>query len=329
MSKTLPPAADLVARSILRDLSRVTYRSVSEIENQLEKVGVTTNRRSLQRILKHLSEDSAQKVDRRMKRKPYAYRHACLETNDATLTLSPVDALLLRLAEEALDSTLPVATTKPIRRLFDAARRTLNESYERTADRELRRRVASFPDASPLTAPLLAPGVLEAVAESLFRESKLVIVGRNAQKTEIELLTTPLGVVRHGVRLSLIYLPDEGKQPTHVPLHWVLRAYTVDELAVRPKDFRLIDVFAQLPVPQEPNRPVRITMEFANLDFANRLAETPLAAGQKIKRNHDGGFTLTALLNDSPRFYAWVALWRTTAGITNVSVRPLSSTQKT
>ena len=165
--------------------------------------------------------------------------------------------------------------------------------------------------------------MLDAVATALFRNAKLVFSYRDDEGTEHRLVASPLGVVHHCVRIHLFYLAEDGKV-RHVPLHRLTAAEVLAEPALRPKGFRLADAAKTLPVPQDGKNPVRLSFTFTNPALARMLAETPFGPHQRIVRTEGKRFALSVILPDSPRIYAWIALWKETGGITNAKVESLA-----
>ena len=294
MSDSLPVCTTVVL-TMLRLLSRSAYVTAAELARRLAAEGVSVQLRSLQRTLKIMSETPVYGVERNADHKPYGYRLAAPATL-ASAKLSPRDALLMRLTDESLGAALLLRLDEEV---GEEAQEVMNERFERLKDREARRRVAVIPDLPLLTPPLLVPEVLDAVATALFRNAKLVFSYRDDEGTEHWLVASPLGVVHHCVRIHLFYL-------------------------LRPKGFRLADAAKTLPVPQDGKNPVRLSFTFTNPALARMLAETPFGPHQRIVRTEGKRFALSVILPDSPRIYAWIALWKETGGITNAKVESLA-----
>lgn len=319
MSDKSHPLCSTVVLTILRLLSRSAFMTASELSRRLSAEGVSVQLRTLQKTLKTMSETPVYGVERNVDHKSYSYRLAAPVTLAST-KLSPRDALLMRLSEESLAAAL-------LLRLSDddgeEAQEVLNERFERLKDREARRRVAVIPDLPLLTPPRLLPEVLDAVATALFRNAKLDFTYRDEGNGEHRLVASPLGVVHHCVRIHLFYLAEDGKV-RHVPLHRLTAAEVLAEPAVRPKNFLLAQAAKTLPVPQDGRNPVRLSLTFTNPTLARMLAETPFGPHQRIVRAGAKKFVLSVILPDSPRIYAWIALWKETGGITNATVEPLA-----
>lgn len=319
MSDKSHPLCSTVVLTILRLLSRSAFMTASELSRRLSAEGVSVQLRTLQKTLKTMSETPVYGVERNVDHKSYSYRLAAPVTLAST-KLSPGDAFLMRLSEESLAAAL-------LLRLSDddgeEAQEVLNERFERLKDREARRRVAVIPDLPLLTPPRLLPEVLDAVATALFRNAKLDFTYRDEGNGEHRLVASPLGVVHHCVRIHLFYLAEDGKV-RHVPLHRLTAAEVLAEPAVRPKNFLLAQAAKTLPVPQDGRNPVRLSLTFTNPALARMLAETPFGPHQRIVRAGAKKFVLSVILPDSPRIYAWIALWKETGGITNATVEPLA-----
>lgn len=319
MSDKSHPLCSTVVLTILRLLSRSAFMTASELSRRLSAEGVSVQLRTLQKTLKTMSETPVYGVERNVDHKSYSYRLTAPVTLAST-KLSPRDALLMRLSEESLAAAL-------LLRLSDddgeEAQEVLNERFERLKDREARRRVAVIPDLPLLTPPRLLPEVLDAVATALFRNAKLDFTYRDEGNGEHRLVASPLGVVHHCVRIHLFYLAEDGKV-RHVPLHRLTAAEVLAEPAVRPKNFLLAQAAKTLPVPQDGRNPVRLSLTFTNPALARMLAETPFGPHQRIVRAGAKKFVLSVILPDSPRIYAWIALWKETGGITNATVEPLA-----
>ena len=290
-----------------------------ELAKRLAAEGVAVQLRTLQRTLKIMSETPVYGVERNAEHKPYGYRLAASSTL-ASSKLSPRDALLLRLSEESLAAALLLRLSEEE---GEEAQETLNERFDRLKDREARRRVAVIPDLPLLTPPRLLPEVLDAVATALHRNAKLVFSYRDDDNVEHDVVASPLGVVHHCVRLHLFYLPRDGKV-RHVPMHRLTRAEALAEPAARPRNFCLAEAAKTLPVPQDGKKPVRLSFDFTSQALARMLAETPFGPHQRIARTNAGTYSLSVILRDSPRIYAWIALWKETGGITNAKVETLA-----
>ena len=319
MSDEALPLCTAMVLTILRILPRSSFMSATEVEKRLAAEGIAVHVRTLQRTLKIMCETPVYGVERNTATRPFGYRLAAPVTI-ASARLSPRDALLMRLSEESLAAALLL---HPSGREGEDAQELLNERFARLKEREERRRVAVIPDLPLLTPPRLLPEVLDAVATALYRNARLSFSYRGDDKTEHDLVASPLGVVHHCVRLHLFYLTPDGKV-RHVPMHRLTRAEVLAVPAVRPKKFLLSEAAKTLPVPQDGKNPVRLTFQFTNPALARMLAETPFGPHQRIARTDDGAYTLSVILRDSPRIYAWLALWKETGGITNAKVESLA-----
>lgn len=319
MSDEALPLCTAMVLTILRILPRSSFMSATEVEKRLAAEGIAVHVRTLQRTFKIMCETPVYGVERNTATRPFGYRLAAPVTI-ASARLSPRDALLMRFSEESLAAALLL---HPSGREGEDAQELLNERFARLKEREERRRVAVIPDLPLLTPPRLLPEVLDAVATALYRNARLSFSYRGDDKTEHDLVASPLGVVHHCVRLHLFYLTPDGKV-RHVPMHRLTRAEVLAVPAVRPKNFLLSEAAKTLPVPQDGKNPVRLTFQFTNPALARMLAETPFGPHQRIARTDDGAYTLSVILRDSPRIYAWLALWKETGGITNAKVESLA-----
>ena len=329
MSDSLPVCTTVVL-TILRLLSRSAYVTAAELARRLAAEGVSVQLRSLQRTLKIMSETPVYGVERNADHKPYGYRLAAPATL-ASAKLSPRDALLMRLTDESLGAALLLRLDEEV---GEEAQKVMNERFERLKDREARRRVAVIPDLPLLTPPLLVPEVLDAVATALFRNAKLVFSYRDDEGTEHRLVASPLGVVRRlaprgraPLRADSPLLSCRGRQgPARAAPPSDRRRSSG---GARPSSQRLSSCGSRQDAArsagrEEPGSSELHLHEPGARALARMLAETPFGPHQRIVRAGAKKFVLSVILPDSPRIYAWIALWKETGGITNATVEPLA-----
>ena len=194
---------------ILSLIPQDRWTTVAEIHQELEDRGVEIHRRTLQRYLKTIRDHSdVFPIHVETSGKPYGF---CWDPQSAGFHLPQLGVeqmLLLRIAEERLQSHLPPQAITPIRPLLRSARRVIK--YDDETEGTWLRKVKVLEDAQSFQPPVIRPGVLSAIADALFIDHKVLLRCRSARSRNTEVIVRPLAIIQKGVRTYLVYQTDAG-----------------------------------------------------------------------------------------------------------------------
>lgn len=301
--------------SVYKRIPRKGWITVKQMSELLAVDGICLSVRSLQRILKDLTQSSDFNVEINNKAKPYGYRRGLPISDFVPSTMTPQTALLLRMADEYLRAQLPNSVLASLSPIFEAAEHTLNEKH---GPRELwrwLRKVGFVSSTIKQEKPDIKPRIFRAVSEALYRDVLLDIVYRNSLGVESRSTVTPLGLVQQESRLYLVCQFEGRTDFRHLALHRIERAGLTDIEAVRPEGFSLDKYVSQQHFNFSNGAKTRFVVEFTSPTTALTLTETPFNRTQTLTKLADGAYRLEAILDDTVLLDGWVASWKKAAGI--------------
>lgn len=175
-----------------------------EIQEELRREGIDLPIRTLQRYLQTIRSDAADfAIDCDETVRPRRYRWSPNAKGIQLPRLSPVEAVLLRFAEEGLRHHLPTGALNGLRPMLRTAKRNLAPDAAR-ANTSWLEKIVVTPPTLPVTVPAIRASVFEAAVEALF--SEMVMHGRYRRDTgrfsEIDL--HPLGLIQHQSRTFVV-----------------------------------------------------------------------------------------------------------------------------
>ena len=152
---------------MLKLIPRERKTTVKELQNKLEGLGYSVNRRTLERDLDRLSIPFAIEADTRSK--PYGWRYA-LNMHPANIPgLTSSEALTMVLLETYLKTLLPVAIADNLASHFSAARHSLSVEHSDSKLQSWLKKVKVLSPGQHLLAPTIDPGIQRTVYNALMQ----------------------------------------------------------------------------------------------------------------------------------------------------------------
>ncbi len=271
-------------RLVLEILKRIPKRgqiSAPELHKQLEASGLRRDLRTIQRQLDELASHFG--IERDTRGKPYGYRWKPESIGFSVQQLSEQQALLLTLAERHLNHLLPASVMLSMKGFFEEARSTLRygDNDRAAQSKAWLKKVRVVSTTQPLLPPAIKDGVFEAVSNSLFTNTWLDVVYKNANNGITQARVMPLGLAQQGVRLFLVCRFESYDDERSLALHRFQKA-TSTTLPFEPiKSFSLekFDDEGRFGFGKGDmiNLHIRITK-----DAGLHLLETPLSKNQTV-----------------------------------------------
>lgn len=298
--------------------------SAGEIVRSLEEAGINISRRTAQRYLKRLVEESEYGVIRDTRDRTYGYRRERSSTIFDEVKLKANECLLLRLAQEHMRYQMPGAVLKSLDFLFEEAEKMLNEKDPESKENRWLQKVCVVSPTIPQLPAKILPRIFETVSDALYKEVKLRVVYTNSLGRTTESLVSPLGLVQQDVRLYLVCKFDDFENVVHLAIHRFQEAEVTSFEISRPKDFNLREYVNQRHFNYSNGDWVRWIVEFKSSTTALNLRETPFNESQKLEKLPNGTWRLEVEIQDSPLLDGWIATWQKEAEIISSQRLPLS-----
>lgn len=335
----------LTLLKILQIIPQHDAVDTDEIDERLRREGIDLPRRTLQRYLQTLRSQTAFPIDCDETVRPRRYRWNPNAKGIQLPKLSPVEAVLLRMAEASLRQHLPTGPLGGLKPLLRAARQELVRHAETSladlADGTLTpswfEKIHVTPKTLPVGVPPIRAGVFEAAVLALFSER--VLHGRyrrdSGRFSEIDL--HPLGVIAHQSRTFVVGYEEpqglknrlaklrarrqaEAGKPVEVKtpeiglyaLHRFEEARVSYLPAIVPEDFSLEDFVRRANFEGKRSRTIRLTVVTDRAELVREVLESPLSATQEAAVDPDSTddaplWRIVALLEDSALLDAWLA----------------------
>lgn len=295
----------LLILEILRRIPRRHYTTSTHLHEQVTAAGYQVTLRTVQRHLEAICSRFPIECDTRGK--PFGYRWVEGAEGLKLPLLTTSEALLLQLAKSEVSQLLPARALVSMAPLFATARRELEATPAPQVERRWLKKVQRIPESQPLLAPLIAPGVFEAVSDSLYRECKLCICYRNALGKSKTAIIWPLGLVQQGVRLYLVCRFEGYDNERILALPRITQAAASDESFPWPTGFDLVEYCTGGDFGLSHGREVRLRFRIDKA-CGQHLLESPLAADQIA---HDLGdmLEITATVVDTELLSRWLRGW--------------------
>jgi len=293
----------LLAVELLRRIPRGRKVTASELHRQLVDAGIDRDLRTIQRQLEMLSKHF--EIERDDRSKPYGYRWLEQAKALAVPSLTPLESLLLHLAEEHLKNLLPARLIKSMEGFFSQAKRNLGPDSSSRLEREWPGKVRVVATNQPLLPPKIVPGVFEAVSEALYSNRWLHLDYRNSGGKRNRVEVMPLGLVQQGPRLYLVCRYWGYDNERNLALHRILSAEVSTFAFDRPKEFDLKKYDDDGRFGFGEGERIRLTFRI-DRDAALHLLETPLSSDQQVVEFNDEQLEITATVVDSAMLKWWL-----------------------
>ena len=292
---------------MLKLIPRERKTTVKELQNKLEGLGYSVNRRTLERDLDRLSIPFAIEADTRSK--PYGWRYA-LNMHPANIPgLTSSEALTLVLLETYLKTLLPVAIADNLAGHFAAARHSLSVEHSDSKLQSWLKKVKVLSPGQHLLAPIIDPSIQRTVYNALMQGSQLEIDYLAANSTEAKHYGSVhlQGLVQYGSVIYLVVTINDHSDLRLLVLHRIQRV-ALKEVPLSPLES--FDVQAYIDQGGfgfgESSVPIKLVAVFKN-GAGHHLIETPLAADQQIERLDPQTLKITADVLDTPGLQRWLS----------------------
>ena len=292
---------------MLKLIPRERKTTVKELQNKLEGLGYSVNRRTLERDLDRLSIPFAIEADTRSK--PYGWRYA-LNMHPANIPgLTSSEALTMVLLETYLKTLLPVAIADNLASHFSAARHSLSVEHSDSKLQSWLKKVKVLSPGQYLLAPTIDPSIQRTVYNALMQGYQLEMDYLAANSTEAKHYGSVhlQGLVQYGSVIYLVVTINDHSDLRLLVLHRIQKV-ALKEVPLSPlENFDL-----QTYIDQggfgfgETSVPIELVALFKN-GAGHHLIETPLAVDQQIERLDPQTLKVTAEVLDTPGLQRWLS----------------------
>ena len=292
---------------MLKLIPRERKTTVKELQDKLEGLGYSVNRRTLERDLDRLSIPFAIEADTRSK--PYGWRYA-LNMHPANIPgLTSSEALTMVLLETYLKTLLPVAIADNLASHFSAARHSLSVEHSDSKLQSWLKKVKVLSPGQHLLAPTIDPSIQRTVYNALMQGYQLEMDYLAANSTEAKHYGSVhlQGLVQYGSVIYLVVTINDHCDLRLLVLHRIQKV-ALKEVPLSPlENFDL-----QTYIDQggfgfgETSVPIELVALFKN-GAGHHLIETPLAVDQQIERLDPQTLKVTAEVLDTPGLQRWLS----------------------
>lgn len=292
----------LLALEILKRIPKRSKVTASEMQRQLEGIGIRRDLRSIQRQLDMLSQHFD--IERDDRSKPYGYSWKTASVGLSVPGLNEKESMLLTLAEQQLRHLLPANLMRSMEGFFAQARVKLGHQAEAKPERQWLDKVRVVSATQPLLPPKIKDGVFEAVSNALFANHWLDVDYVNVSGAHKQAKVMPLGLAQQGPRLFLVCRFDGYDDERSLALHRMQKATDTGIGFKRPAAFDLqrFDEDGQFCFGQGK----RIKLVFRIDKIAGQhLLETPLSADQHVKELADV-YEISATVGETDQLIWWL-----------------------
>jgi predicted DNA-binding transcriptional regulator YafY len=291
---------------ILGMLSRHHWVTAKDVQGRLDEAGWRYDVRTVQGLLKSLAEGDAD-IERDASGKPYRYRLHKDSPNPWIPELSDREALMLLLAVEHLRQLVPGDVLRWLDGRLQEARRRLDPENGASPLRSWPQKVAVVSQLPALLPPAIDSEVFEQVSRALLMDRLLTLDYRNAAGSLMSNKSVmPLALVQQSERLFLVCRFQGYDDLRNLALHRIQGAEATPHSFARP-EFSLRQYIRDGGFGFGSGERIELRLLVAP-HLAELLAETPLAAGQRIVEAADGRMQVTAEVVRSEQIRWWVRM---------------------
>lgn len=277
--------------------------TVRDLVGRLTRDGFVVHKRTIERDLTTLS--TLFSIVCNDKGTPYGWHWMPGEGADLP-SITIADAVSLQIIEGLVRPLLPSAILESIEPRLRQARASLEALAESNRHARWIDKVRHVPPAMPLLPPHVDANVLGALHEALLQEKQVDVVyqrpGATAKPSELRL--HPLGLVQRGPVGYLVATAFDYADVRLYAVHRFQSAVLTDEAVHLPDRFSLDDYIAEGGLHFGNGESIKLDAWISER-LADRLAETPLAADQKLTPKADR-VRLKATVIDSWQFTWWL-----------------------
>jgi predicted DNA-binding transcriptional regulator YafY len=307
-----------LAIELLRRIPRHRKVSTTELHKELNAAGFERDERSIQRLLKTLSEHfDIERDDRSL---PYGYRWNSQGQGLMVPTLNRQESLLLLLAEQHLQALLPPNVLQSMDGFFRQARANLAPHQDAQLEKQWLGKVRVVSETQPLLPPKMADGVLAAVTGALYSNHWLDVDYTNQKDERKTYHVMPLGLAQQGPRIYLVCRFEGYDNQRILALHRINTATDCGLSFERP-DFDLAAYDGEGHFAVGNGERIRLQFEIDKAP-GKHLLESTLAEDQFVIEGPDS-YTITATVQQTLLLDRWLNSFG--AGIRNISKTPVDA----
>ena len=291
----------LMLQWIPRYPQRITAR---ELVDRLVAEGYTVSKRTVERDLDSLSAAFPLGVDDR--EKPFGWSWQREAPAFSLPGMSPLQAMVLQLANSHLVGLLPSHLMDQLAPYFDQAALTLSQVPNRGLA-SWSEKVAVIAPNQPLLPPPVDEGVLATVHLALQQDRQISLAYRARGVAEPRTHRVhPLGLVQRGPVTYLICRFAKYEDVASLPVHRMVSAEILDEPAERPEGFNLHEFVQGGAMGFFDRGPIRLVLRM-EAPAAEHLHETRLSEDQVITPDADPDWVvITATVHYTSQLVWWI-----------------------
>ncbi len=291
----------LVLQMVPRAPRKVTAR---EIVDRLRAEGQDATKRTVERDLIALSAIFPLQADERAKPYGWSFDHA--SPGFSLPGMSPLQAIVLRLARSHLGRLLPAHLDEALQPYFRQADQVLIGVVHDGHRFDWDRHVAVVDPTQPLLPPDIDGAVLETIHVALDcgKYLHLTYDSRSQQKTA-HYSVNPLGLVYRGAVGYLVASIVPYDDPRQLALHRIRAAELLDETAPHPADFDLHAYARSGAFGYLDEGPIALVLRM-HRPAAQHLYETPLSTDQRIDDDGPDHVRIHATVNLTSQLQWWI-----------------------
>lgn len=287
---------------LMRRIPRGRRISSNELLQQINALGFARDERSIQRMLKMLSERfDIERDDRSL---PYGYSWKPQSQGFMMPGLNRQESLMLLLAEQHLRPLLPPSVMRSMDGFFKQARANLAPHQNAELEQQWLGKVRVVSETQPLLPPKLADGVLDAVTAALYANHWLDVDYTNQKDERKTHRVMPLGLAQQGPRIYLVCRFDGYDNQRILALHRINSASDSGLPFGRP-DFDLQAYEDEGHFAVGNGETIRLQFDI-DKSPGRHLLESPLAEDQNVQFTPEG-YTITATVQQTLLLDRWLS----------------------
>lgn len=292
----------LMLQSIPRHPKKITARDLVELlraeDHVVTKRTVERDLASLSAVFPLLSDDRS---------RPFGWSWHKDAPQFSLPGMSPLQAMVLTLAQTHLRPLLPAHLLEPLRPYFQQADNTLRQALGKRRLANWNKRVAVVQPTQPLLPPKVSNKTMAVVHEGVAQEHQLELRYRNRSSgNTVHYRVHPLGLIYRGMLGYLVCTINDYADPRLLALHRIDAARLLDEPSHTPKGFDLQAYAHSGVLGFMDNGPIKLILRM-EAPAAEHLYETPLSEDQVItKDKREGWVRISATVHDTSQLRWWV-----------------------
>ncbi|MFZ3139552.1 helix-turn-helix transcriptional regulator [Polaromonas sp.] len=283
------------------------WDKASEIAEKLTEKGYAVSVRTVQRDLKELSEIFPIELNDHNAR-DYGWRWR-KGANLAIPGMSVSEALAMRLVQTHLKPLLPASMLNGLQGVFSLAQSKLDnvDPHNKHHAQNWLGKVHVVPPAQPMLPPKVNEAVQAAVYQAVLEDRPVGASYRSLHSKQTRALVLhPLGLIMRGAVTYLVASAWDYAEARLYALHRFSQVEVLDTAIKPPEGFSLEAAMAAgLAEFASQGESIQLQLRCTKW-VAGYLAETPLAADQKMEPAADGRVQLTATVNDTWQLHWWL-----------------------